>query len=786
MFIQRILLIQFCFCLMSITSLDAFGETKPGCTDKCGNVSIPYPFGITSEAGEGGCSIPRIGYGYEVRCNSSYDPPRPFFGTGNLQVLSIFETEIRVSSVIAKVCRNIHGDVVIDNPEVNMSVQRTPFTFSNTKNKLLLIGCNSVAANHGFDQENRDTFTTCISYCNSRGSVAEGPCGGGNGCCQSTIPKGINKFQTQVSGGDNPNITNFFSFSRCSYAFVGDYEQFNFSASDLLAVPEDRIFPAVLNWAIGDKTCEEAQKDPTTYACHENSQCNNSDNSPGYRCTCFEGYKGNPYFSPGCIDINECEDEKNNPCEGKCINTNGSFKCICPAGNQGDGKKGGPGCIRKVPIIQVTLGKVFILNYKITTVHGVNILLLGIGLGLLFLIITSSWIYLVIQKKRLIEMKEKFFQQNGGLLLQQQLSSNEGGAENSKIFTAKELKLATNNYDDSLIVGKGGYGVVYKGTLLDNRIVAIKKSKIVDQSQIDQFINEVVILTQVNHRNVVKLLGCCLETEVPMLVYEYISNGTLFQHIHPSRGEPSISWASRLRIAIETAGALSYLHSAASIPIIHRDIKSTNILLDENYIAKVADFGASRLIPLDQTELSTLVLGTLGYLDPEYFNTSQLTEKSDVYSFGVVLVELLTAEMPISQARSSKQLSLAPYFISSMQENKLFQLLDARVRNEGTPKQVVAVAELAQRCLSLEGEDRPTMRQVTTELERLREAEKEAWSLPANNENRSSLQYEPRDLYSVPVTGSAAGDSGQCSLYTTDSGQYCSNTDTTVQMSMPR
>ncbi|KAI3971728.1 hypothetical protein MKW92_002915, partial [Papaver armeniacum] len=340
---------------MLATSLDAFGEPKPGCRNKCGNVSIPYPFGITSEGGEGGCSIRGIGYGYDVRCDSSYSPPKPFFGTGNLQVLSISETEIRVSSVIAKVCRNINGDVVIDNPDVNMSVQRTTFTFSSTKNKLFLFGCNSVAANHGFDQENRDSLTTCISYCKSRGSVAEGPCGGGNGCCQSTIPKGINQFQTRLSGGDNPNVTNFYSFSPCSYAFVGDYERFNFSASDLLAVPEDRAIPAVLNWAIGNKTCEEAQKDPTTYACHENSHCKNSDNNPGYHCTCFEGYKGNPYFSPGCIDINECEDGKNNPCEGKCINTNGSFNCICPAGTQGDGKKDGGGCIRKVPIIQVTL-----------------------------------------------------------------------------------------------------------------------------------------------------------------------------------------------------------------------------------------------------------------------------------------------------------------------------------------------------------------------------------------------------------------------------------------------
>lgn len=305
-------------------------------------------------------------------------------------------------------------------------------------------------------------------------------------------------------------------------------------------------------------------------------------------------------------------------------------------------------------------------------------------------------------------------------MLEQHLSEWESPVEMFRIFTHEELKKATNKFHDSAVVGKGGFGTVYKGVLDDGLIIAIKKSKLVDQSQTDQFINEVIVLSQINHRNVVKLLGCCLETKVPLLVYEFVTNGTLFEHIHNKTNHAPLSWETRLKIASEIASVLAYLHSSTSTPIIHRDIKSSNVLLDHDYTAKLSDFGASKLVPLDHTQLSTMMQGTLGYLDPEYLLTSELTEKSDMYSFGILLFELITGKKAVRFDVPEEERTLAKIVLCAMNEDRLEEIVEEGLATEANIEEIQEVAKLAKECVRVKGEERPTMKEVAIKLEELR------------------------------------------------------------------
>ncbi|GLJ24091.1 hypothetical protein SUGI_0459410 [Cryptomeria japonica] len=267
-----------------------------------------------------------------------------------------------------------------------------------------------------------------------------------------------------------------------------------------------------------------------------------------------------------------------------------------------------------------------------------------------------------------------------------------------------------------MVSGSGGFGTVFEGMLLDGTPVAIKRSKqSFNLEDGHDFLNEVTILSQINHRNIVKLLGCCIQTKFPMLVSEFVPNGTLFEYLHSKEG--CFSWASRLQIAIETGEALAYLHSGASQPIFHRDVKSSNILLNETFSPKVADFGISRLISTsNNSHLTTNIMGTKGYLDPEYFQMYQLTDKSDAYSFGVMLVELITGLEPLSVGRIGEEWSLSILFLDRINHNRLREILDSNVVEDDNLQQMEDIGRLARECLHLERRKRPSMKEVVEEL----------------------------------------------------------------------
>ncbi|KAL5751303.1 hypothetical protein ACOSP7_025906 [Xanthoceras sorbifolium] len=295
------------------------------------------------------------------------------------------------------------------------------------------------------------------------------------------------------------------------------------------------------------------------------------------------------------------------------------------------------------------------------------------------------------------------------------------------VFTYTELEEATNNFDSSRELGDGGFGTVYYGKLRDGRTVAVKRLYENNYRRVEQFMNEVEILTRLHHRNLVILYGCTSRhSRELLLVYEYISNGTVADHLHGDRSKPgAFPWATRLNIAVETASALMYLHAS---DIIHRDVKTNNILLDNNFCVKVADFGLSRLFPNHVTHVSTAPQGTPGYVDPEYHQCYQLTDKSDVFSFGVVLVELISSMPAVDITRHRHEINLSNLAINKIQNKALDELVDPTLGFESdykVRKMIYAVAELAFQCLQGDKDMRPSM---STVLEILKDIQSDGYS----------------------------------------------------------
>ncbi|KAG8066484.1 hypothetical protein GUJ93_ZPchr0004g40295 [Zizania palustris] len=649
-----------------------------GCPESSGGIRVPYPFGIGV-----GCSYD---HGFNLTCvvNEARrrTTPRLLIGDGAVEVLGISlpEGTVRIASDVA----DFRGMA----PDGRLTV-------SSSDNWFVAFGCNVVAelTPHGNVAEG----STCASTCVDGGQNFTGPSCSGIARCRTSIGEGVHSYTIQVAHlADRQSA----SFSGRVAAFVADQGWFRANEDSILSnftnmsIPfkVQESVPVVLEWWF-DLIRDEALFTLTSGLNTSDFRCPSLNSYSYYdglnydrrRCNCSQGYDGNPYILDGCQDVNECEQPDVYPCRGTCINMLGTYSCSA--------KK----TVRSLPGL-------------------ITVIAASAGFGLLFSLLGVAKITNKIKRGRAKKSRQKFFKKNHGLLLQQLITSNKDIAERMKIFSLEELEHATNRFDQNRILGGGGHGTVYKGILSDQRVVAIKKSKIVVQREIDEFINEVVILSQTNHRNVVKLFGCCLETEVPLLVYEFISNGTLSFHLH-SQNENPLTWKDRIRIALETARAIAYLHSAASISVFHRDIKSANILLTDTMTAKVSDFGASRSISADETGVLTVIQGTYGYLDPEYYYSSRLTEKSDVYSFGVILAELLTRVTPVFSPEQSESTSLASYFVALVRDSRLSDILDPQIADEGDAQDVEVVAMLAEACLRLKGEERPTMRQVETTLE---------------------------------------------------------------------
>ncbi|CAA0815990.1 Wall-associated receptor kinase 2 [Striga hermonthica] len=612
------------------------------CPKTCGNVSIPFPFGTTPN-----CSLD---HSFLVECDRN---SKPFLNAGPAEILGItLDGLMRIKSSVATDCYDRLGSQV---NSTTSELSLSKFTISGKLNKFMAVGCDI----HALLQGSHRVSVGCASWCGGISSVVNGTCWGMNGCCWTSIPKGVSDLLVDIRSFRNRTKVN-----TCGYAFVVEEGAYEFVPTDLGSLGHGKSLPVVVEWFVGNVSCREARESGPGFACRANhSDCRDSEIGVGYICECLGGFEGNPYLADGCRDINECVAFQ--PCEGPCENLEGSYSCSCPEGFQGDGKKDGTGCYPH-------------LNDSPRIINGPPLFIIYIALGFIIpAVVASLWIFRSSKENKSDRFRRDLFIRNGGDILK----NTKQVQETVSVFTAQDIQTATNNCDRNNKVSKeAGANETYTGTLESGDQVTIEIQKLGD-GEAEAFIARIVALSQIDSYYSVKLVGCCLETNDPMVIYEGITTTTktLKDHILDDDLARTLSWRVRLRIAMETADVLEELH-----PVIHGRLSSSRILLLDDHNMKLCDFAITW--PEVQTE-----------------------ESDDVYSFGVVLVELLIGE----------DLNLVQNFVESVRGDNLVRILDSRLEacGEVEVEMLMRVGKLADKCLVCSSHRMTlTMKEVAAEL----------------------------------------------------------------------